>query len=95
MWGYIFELMPLSLVPDDFIEGMQLVGGALAVQCLILTGEKSQTAVTIAFAKIADAFSGDVLVLFWPVDLPLHILLRKEVGIEDRLPDTAQKTDAL
>ena len=95
MWGYVFEFVPFCLIPDDFIKRMQLVGDALAVQRLIMTGKKGQTAVTIALAKIADAFGGDVLILLGPVDLPFHILLWKEVGIEDCLADAAQKPDAL
>ena len=88
----IFKLMGLLFIPDNFIIVVQEIGGTLAVQRLVLAGKHHQAAIAVLLAEVGHALGGDVSILFRSVDFAFHVLMRKQVWIEHRLADIAQKT---
>ena len=87
--------MGLLFIPDNFIIVVQEIGGTLAVQRLVLAGKHHQAAIAVLLAEVGHALGGDVSILFRSVDFAFHVLMRKQVWIEHRLADIAQKTNPL
>ena len=87
--------MGLLFIPDNFIIVVQEIGGTLAVQRFVLPGEHHQAAIAILLTEVGHTLGGDVSILFRAVDFAFHVFMRKQVWIEHRLADIAQKTNPL
>ena len=95
MRGDVLELVGLFFVPDNFIVMMQEFCSPVAVECLIVTRQDHQAAVTVFLPKIADALGRNIDILFRAVDFAFHVFVREKVGIEYHLTDVTQEANPL